>query len=55
MAADVTKIPCAKTVEGRSLAIKSRGGKVSINTATVTKTDIGAFSDPETRNNTRRV
>lgn len=41
-ATDVMKLTSAKTVEGRSLAIKSMFGKVSVNSATVTKTDIGA-------------
>lgn len=42
MAADVMKITSAKTVEGRSLAIKSMGGEVTVDGATVTKTDIAA-------------
>ncbi|MFM9917566.1 MAG: fasciclin domain-containing protein [Rhizobacter sp.] len=42
MAADVMKRTSAKTVEGQALTIKSMSGKVMVNTATVTKTDIGA-------------
>ncbi len=42
MAADVMKRTSAKTVEGQALTIKSTGGKVMVNTATVTKTNIGA-------------
>jgi uncharacterized surface protein with fasciclin (FAS1) repeats len=42
MAADVTKIKEAKTVQGGNLAIKVDGGKVMVDNATVTKTDIAA-------------
>jgi uncharacterized surface protein with fasciclin (FAS1) repeats len=40
MAADVVKLKEAKTVEGASLTIKVADGKVSVDNATVTKTDI---------------
>ncbi len=40
MAASVVKMKTAKTVEGSSVKIMSRGGKVMIDKATVTKTDI---------------
>ncbi len=40
MAADVMKMKTAKTVEGGSLRIHEMGGKVMVNNATVTKTDI---------------
>ncbi len=42
MAADVVKLKSAKTVEGQSLMIKVVKGKVMVNNATVTKTDIVA-------------
>lgn len=41
MAADVTKLTTAKTVQGGSVAIKVADGKVMIDNAQVTKTDIG--------------
>jgi uncharacterized surface protein with fasciclin (FAS1) repeats len=40
MAADVMKMKTAKTVEGGSIKIHEMGGKVMVNNATVTKTDI---------------
>ena len=42
MAADVTKLKEAKTVQGGNLTIKVDGGKVMIDTATVTKADVAA-------------
>ena len=42
MAADVTKVTDAKTVQGGSVKVKAAGGKVMIDNATVVKTDIGA-------------
>jgi len=42
MAADVTKLKEAKTVQGGSLAIKVDGGKVMVDNAQVVKTDIAA-------------
>lgn len=42
MAADVTKRSPAKTVEGQALTVKEMGGKVMVDAATVTKTDISA-------------
>jgi uncharacterized surface protein with fasciclin (FAS1) repeats len=42
MAADVVKMTSGKTVQGGSIAIASRGGKVLIDNATVVKADIGA-------------
>jgi transforming growth factor-beta-induced protein len=42
MAAEVTKLKTAKTVEGGSLAIKITDGKVFVDNAQVTKTDIAA-------------
>lgn len=40
MAADVMKMKTANTVEGSPVKIMSKGGKVMINNATVTKADI---------------
>jgi uncharacterized surface protein with fasciclin (FAS1) repeats len=40
MAADVVKLTSAKTVQGKPLQISTKGGKVSINGASVVKTDI---------------
>lgn len=40
MAADVVKLKSAKTVEGSSAKVTAKGGKVMIDKATVTKTDI---------------
>ena len=40
MAADVVKLTKAKTVEGKDVKIKVTGGKVSVNDAKVSKTDI---------------
>ena len=42
MAKDVAKLNSAKTVEGREVAIKTMNGKVMVNNAQVTKTDIAA-------------
>jgi uncharacterized surface protein with fasciclin (FAS1) repeats len=42
MAADVVKMDSAKTVQGSSLTIKAADGKVMVDGATVTKTDIAA-------------
>ena len=42
MAKDVVKLKFAKTVQGQNLAVKSMNGKVMINSATVTRTDIAA-------------
>lgn len=42
MAADVVKMSSAKTVEGKSAAIKMEGGKVFVNDAQVIITDIQA-------------
>ena len=42
MAADVVKVSEAKTVQGGSLKVKTSGGKVMIDNATVVKTDIAA-------------
>ena len=42
MAKDVVKLKSAKTVQGQNLAVKSMNGKVMINSATVTRTDIAA-------------
>jgi uncharacterized surface protein with fasciclin (FAS1) repeats len=42
MAADVTKLQTAKTVQGGSLAIKITDGKVFVDNAQVTKPDIPA-------------
>jgi uncharacterized surface protein with fasciclin (FAS1) repeats len=40
MAAEVVKLNSAKTVLGKSVDIVVKGGKVAINGANVTKTDI---------------
>jgi uncharacterized surface protein with fasciclin (FAS1) repeats len=40
MAADAAKLDSAKTVQGKPITIKARGGKVMINDAEVTKADI---------------
>jgi uncharacterized surface protein with fasciclin (FAS1) repeats len=40
MAADVVKLKTAKTVEGSSVKISAKGGKVMVDKATVAKTDI---------------
>lgn len=40
MAADVMKMKTAKTVEGGSVRIRAKGGKVMIDNATVVKADI---------------
>jgi len=40
MAADVVKLDSAKTVQGKSLTIEAKDGKVKINGANVTKADI---------------
>jgi len=40
MAADVVKLDSAKTVQGESVTIEAKEGKVKINGANVTKTDI---------------
>ena len=42
MAADVVKLHTAKTVEGQNVTIKATGGKVTVDAANVTKTDIVA-------------
>ena len=42
MASDVVKLKQAKTVEGQTLAISANGGKVMVNNANVTATDIVA-------------
>ncbi len=42
MAADVVKLKNAKTVQGQSVKIKAKNGKVMIDKANVVKTDIGA-------------
>jgi uncharacterized surface protein with fasciclin (FAS1) repeats len=42
MAADVVKLKEAKTVQGGNVAIKVDGGKVMIDSATVTKADVAA-------------
>jgi uncharacterized surface protein with fasciclin (FAS1) repeats len=41
-AAEVTKLPEAKTVEGAPVKISSKDGKVMINDATVVSADVGA-------------
>jgi len=41
-AADVIKLSSAKTLNGQSVTIKTVGGKVFINGATVVKADIAA-------------
>ncbi len=40
MAADVVKMKTAKTVQGGSVMIQAKGGKVMVDKATVVKTDI---------------
>ena len=40
MAADVVKMDSAKTVQGKSVTIEAKDGKVKVNGANVTKTDI---------------
>lgn len=40
MAADVVKLDSAKTVQGKSISIASKDGKVTVNGANVLKTDI---------------
>jgi len=40
MAADVAKMPSAKTVQGKDLALSATGGVVRVGAATVTKADI---------------
>jgi transforming growth factor-beta-induced protein len=40
MAADISKMKSAKTINGESLTIKSQGGNVMVNSAKVTKPDI---------------
>ncbi len=40
LAADVVKLKSAKTVEGQSVKISAKGGKVTVGAATVVKTDI---------------
>ncbi len=40
MAADVVKMDSAKTVQGKPVSIEAKDGKVKINDANVTKTDI---------------
>ena len=40
MAAQAAKLPSAKTVNGASLTIQAMGGKVMVDNATVTATDI---------------
>lgn len=42
MAADVVKVKEAKTVQGSSLKVNAAGGKVTVDNATVVKTDIAA-------------
>ena len=42
MAADVVKMQTGKTVQGSSVKISTTGGKVMVDQATVTKTDIAA-------------
>ncbi len=42
MAADVVKLKEAKTVEGQSVRISAKGGKVMVDGANVVKTDIAA-------------
>jgi uncharacterized surface protein with fasciclin (FAS1) repeats len=39
-AADVVKLDSAKTVQGKSLTITAKDGKVTVNGANVVKTDI---------------
>ena len=40
LAADVVKMDSAKTVQGKSVTIEAKDGKVKVNDANVTKTDI---------------
>lgn len=42
MAAQVTKLPSAKTVNGAPLTIHAMGGKVMVDNATVTTADVVA-------------
>lgn len=42
MASDVLKLTSAKAVSGDTLAVQTRGGTVTIDAATVTKTDVAA-------------
>ena len=42
MAADVVKVKEAKTVQGGALKVSASGGKVTVDNATVVKTDIAA-------------
>jgi uncharacterized surface protein with fasciclin (FAS1) repeats len=42
MAADVVKVSNAKTVQGASIKVNAAGGKVTVDNASVVKTDIGA-------------
>jgi uncharacterized surface protein with fasciclin (FAS1) repeats len=42
MAADVVKVKEARTAQGGSLKVKTEGGKVMVDNATVVKTDIAA-------------
>jgi uncharacterized surface protein with fasciclin (FAS1) repeats len=42
MASDVTKVNQAKTVQGQSVTVKTTGGSVTVDDATVVQTDIGA-------------
>ena len=42
MAADVVKLSKAKTVEGSSVKISAKDGKVQVDNANVVKTDIAA-------------
>jgi uncharacterized surface protein with fasciclin (FAS1) repeats len=42
MASDVVKLTSAKAVSGDTLAVKARDGKVTVDAATVTKTDVAA-------------
>lgn len=42
MAADVVKLPSAKTVSGDTVRIATRGGDVTVDNARVVKTDIAA-------------
>jgi uncharacterized surface protein with fasciclin (FAS1) repeats len=42
MASDVVKLTSAKAVSGDTLAVTVRDGKVSVDNATVTKTDVAA-------------
>lgn len=41
MASDVVKLKSAKTVEGSSVKVSGKGGKVMVDAANVVKTDIG--------------